>query len=90
MLSDLKIYRFLKEKNCFIFLKLRAQNSVFPLFSFPLFCLQDFLDEMKLVFTNCEAYNPPRSRVYREGAKLKAFVLKRMKELDLGEKFVAK
>jgi hypothetical protein len=52
--------------------------------------LQDFLDEVKLVFSNCEAYNPPRSRVYRDGAKLKSFVLKRMKELDLGEKFVAK
>ena len=43
--------------------------------------VQDFLDDIQLVFTNCETYNAPRSQVAREGAKLKTFVNKKIKEM---------
>lgn len=47
------------------------------------FEVQDFLDDINLVFQNCLTYNPPRSRVSREGAKLKSYVVKRLGELGL-------
>ena len=45
--------------------------------------VQDFLDDIQQVFTNCETYNPPRSQVARDGNKLKTFVKKKIKELKL-------
>ncbi|XP_057315338.1 bromodomain adjacent to zinc finger domain protein 1A-like isoform X2 [Hydractinia symbiolongicarpus] len=43
----------------------------------------NFLDDIGLVFSNCESYNPPRSQVARDGSKLKTFVNKRIKDLCL-------
>eukprot|EP00111_Clytia_hemisphaerica_P009366 TCONS_00027490-protein len=43
--------------------------------------VQDFLDDIHQVFTNCDIYNQPESQVAREGAKLKTFVNKKIKEL---------
>ena len=45
--------------------------------------VQSFTEDIFLVFTNCETYNPPKSTVARNGAKLKTFVKKRMKDLHL-------
>jgi len=46
--------------------------------------LQQFSDDMNLIFSNCDAYNPPRSQVSKDCLKVKNFVKRRMKELDLG------
>ena len=45
--------------------------------------LASFVADVQLVFMNCETYNPPRSAVARNGAKLKTFFNKRIKELNL-------
>lgn len=42
---------------------------------------QEFLDDIQLVFTNCDIYNQPQSQVAREGSTLKTFVNKRIKDL---------
>ena len=43
--------------------------------------VQEFVDDIQLIFTNCDIYNQPKSQVAREGAKLKSYVNKKIKEL---------
>ena len=43
--------------------------------------VKDFLDDIQKIFTNCDIYNQPKSQVAREGATLKSFVNKKIKEL---------
>ena len=45
--------------------------------------LDSFLTDVRLVFTNCETYNPPRSNVARAGARLSMYFEQRIRELEL-------
>ncbi|XP_065062653.1 bromodomain adjacent to zinc finger domain protein 1A-like isoform X2 [Rhopilema esculentum] len=47
--------------------------------------LQQFLDDVRLMFTNCETYNPPRSGVARAGSRLSIYFEQRLCELELVE-----
>lgn len=41
-----------------------------------------FFADIKLVFTNCEIYNPPHNAIYKQGQRLKKWVNKKIKEID--------
>ena len=45
--------------------------------------LQAFIDDVRLVFTNCETYNQPRSFIARAGSRLSFYFEQRLRELEL-------
>ena len=45
--------------------------------------LQGFLDDVRLIFTNCGTYNQPRSAIARAGSRLSFYFEQRLRELEL-------
>ena len=45
--------------------------------------LEQFLADVRLIFSNCETYNPPRSGVARAGSRLSIYFEQRLRELEL-------
>jgi bromodomain adjacent to zinc finger domain protein 1A len=46
-------------------------------------CNEEFISDLLLVFSNCEAYNPPTTRIFLDGQKLKTFCERRFSKIGI-------